>query len=112
MDLESTYNAIVYFLNYTACNTDAEIIYHASDMILQTDGDAAYLVSPKAQSCTSGYHCFGDWARTQLNDSVLVLAKSIKHTMAFVAEAEGDALYLNAQEALAIWQYLLELGHP
>ena len=47
-DVKSTYNATVYFLNYAACNPDAEIIYRASGMILQVDSNAAYLVSPNA----------------------------------------------------------------
>ena len=47
-DVESTYNVTIYFLNYAACNPDAEIIYQTSDTILQVDSDAAYRVSPKA----------------------------------------------------------------
>ena len=39
-DVESTYNATVYRLNYAACNPDNEIIYQASDMILQVNSDA------------------------------------------------------------------------
>ena len=33
-NLESTYDATIYFLNYAACNPNAEILYQASDMIL------------------------------------------------------------------------------
>ena len=49
-NLESTYDATAYFLNYAACNPNAEILYRASDMILQVDSDAAYLVRPEARS--------------------------------------------------------------
>ena len=34
VNVESTYNATVYFLNYVTCNPNAEIIYRASDIIL------------------------------------------------------------------------------
>ena len=47
-NLWSTYEAAIYFLNYAACNPNAEVIYRASDMILNVDSDAAYLVHPKA----------------------------------------------------------------
>ena len=43
-------DAVKYFLNYAASNPNAEIIYRASDMILQLDSDEAYLVWPEAQS--------------------------------------------------------------
>jgi hypothetical protein len=32
--------------------------------------------------------------------------------MASAAEAEIGALYLNAQEAVYLWQILVEMGHP
>ena len=43
---EDSLKATLHFLNYAASNPDGEIIYRASDMILQGDSDAAYLVSP------------------------------------------------------------------
>ena len=45
-DVKSTYNTTVYYLNYAACNPDAEIIYQASDTILQVNSNAMYLFSP------------------------------------------------------------------
>ena len=41
----TTQKAVQYFLDYANSNPDAEILYRASDMILQTDSDAAYLVN-------------------------------------------------------------------
>ena len=38
------------FLNYAASNPDAEIIFHASNMLYKIDLDATYLVYPEAQS--------------------------------------------------------------
>ena len=81
-------------------------------MILNVDSDAAYLVHPKARSRAGGYLFLGNADRTQFNGFILVLAKIIKNVMASAAEAEVGALYMNAQEALAIRQCLIELGHP
>ena len=36
-NIQSTYDAAIYFLNYAACNPNAEVIYRASDMILNVD---------------------------------------------------------------------------
>mmetsp|Transcript_2562 Transcript_2562/g.5252 ORF Transcript_2562/g.5252 Transcript_2562/m.5252 type:complete len:157 (-) Transcript_2562:130-600(-) len=111
-DVRSTYNATIYFLNYAASNPNAEVLYRASDMILNVESNAAYLVHPKALSRAGGYLFLGNAARTQFNGPILVLAKIIKNVMASAAEAEVGALYTNAQEAIAIRQCLIELGHP
>lgn len=42
--------AVQYFMDYVYSNPDAEIIYRSSDMILQSDSDAVYLVALEAQS--------------------------------------------------------------
>ena len=104
-------DATNYFLNYAASNPDAQIIYRKSDMILQGDSDAAYLVCPEARSRLGGYLFLGNKARTQFNGPLLVLAKVIKNVMASAAEAELGALYTNAQEILPMRHCLLELGH-
>jgi len=110
-NIRSTIEATIHFLNYAASNPNAEVIYLASDMILNIDSDAAYLVHPKARSCAGEYLFLGNASRTQFNGPILVLAKVIKNVMA-TAEAKLGALYMNAQEVLAIRQCLIELGHP
>lgn len=45
---EETLATTKHLLNYTACNLNAKIQYIASDMILQTQSDAAYLVAPNS----------------------------------------------------------------
>ena len=42
-------------LYYTATNPNSVVIFHASDMILRADTDAAYLNKPKARSFAVGY---------------------------------------------------------
>jgi len=108
---QANLDATNYFLNYAASNPDAQIIYRKSDMILQGDSDAAYLVCPEARNRLGGYLFLGNNTRTQLNGPLLVLAKVIKNVMASAAEAELGALYTNAQEVLPMRQCLEELGH-
>jgi hypothetical protein len=111
-DNETKHEATIYFLNYAASNPDAEIIFRASDMILQIDSDAAYLVCPKARSRAGGYHYIGNEDKKLFNGPVLVLAKVIKNVMSSAAEAEVAALFMNAQEAIPIRHCLIDLGHP
>ena len=111
-NVQSTQDATIQFLNYAASNPNTEIMYRASDMILQTDSDAAYLVRPEARSRAGGYHFLGNKDKKLFNGPILVLARIIKNVMASAAEAEVAALYINAQEAISIRQCCIELGHP
>jgi hypothetical protein len=105
-------DAVKYFLNYAASNPDAEIIYRMSDMILQLDSDAAYLVCPEARSRAGGYFFLGNKDRKLFNGALMVLAKIIKNVMASAAESEVAGLYMNAREAVPMRQALIEMGHP
>ena len=109
---EATLAATKHFLNYAACNPNAEILYRKSDMILQTHADAAYLVCPQARSRAGGYHFLGNIDRTQFNGPILILAKVIKNVMASAAEAEIGSLFMNAQDAVPLRNCLIDLGHP
>ena len=103
--------AVEYFLNYAASNPNAELIYRASEMVLQGDSDAAYLVCDEARSRAGGYFFLGNHDRKLFNGPVMVLAKIIKNVMASAAEAEVGALFMNAQEAVPMRLSLEELGH-
>ena len=45
-------------LDYASTHPNSTIRYHASNMIVITDADAAYLVLPEARSLTAGYYYF------------------------------------------------------
>ena len=109
---EATLAAVEYFLNYAASNPDGKIRYIASEMILQTISDAAYLVCPKARSRMGGYHFLGNKDRKLFNGPLLVLAKIIKNVMTSAAESEVGALYMNARADVPIRTTLIEMGHP
>ena len=108
----TTAAAVQHLLDYARCNPDAEIIYRASEMILHTDSDAAYLVAPGARSRAGGYHYLGNRDHTLFNGPIHVLAKIIKNVMASAMEAEIAALYMNAQLVIEFRQTLADMGHP
>ena len=64
-------------VDYTDTYLDAFIRYHASDMQLQMDSDAAYLVLPKAKSRIVGYYYFGK-LDGQFNEPVRIECWTIK----------------------------------
>ena len=107
-----TLQAAEYLLNYATSNPSASILYQASDMQLIVDSDAAYLVCDKAHSRAGGYHFLTDQTSGTFNGPVYVMAKVIKNVMASAAEAEVCALFMNAQEVVAIRNCLEDLGHP
>ena len=104
--------ALKHFLDYAATNPDAKIMYRASDMILQGDSDAAYLVVPEARSRAGGFHYTGNGDGQLTNGPITVLAKIIKHVMKSAAEAEVIALFMNAEELVPLRHCLEEMGHP
>jgi hypothetical protein len=109
---EATLRATKYLLNYAATNPNTEIIYRASDMILRSYSDAAYLVAPNARSRAGGYHFLSNTSGTGFNAPIFVLAKVIKRVMSSAAEAETTALFMNAQEAVHLRNILTALGWP
>ena len=103
--------ALTHFLDYCYHNQDAEKLYKASDMILQIDSDAAYLVAAEARSRASRFFYLGNKDGKLINGSILVLAKIIKFVMSSTAEAEIAALFMNAKLAVPLQQVLIEMGH-
>ena len=52
---KATHQRCQNLLDYIATYPNVYLRYHASDMILTVDSDAAYLVEPNARSCIAGY---------------------------------------------------------
>ena len=87
------------FLNYCASNPDSATLYRVSDMILNIETDAAYLVSSKVQSRAGGFYYMGNRNKQLINGPVAVNANMIKNVMSSASEAEIGALYMNAKLA-------------
>ena len=72
---EEIKHAFRHFLDYAHSNPDGTVIFRATDMILQVDTDAAYLVAPKARSRAGEYHFLGNKDHTMFNGTIHILAK-------------------------------------
>ena len=93
-------------IDYAATYPNAYVRYHASDMILNVDSDAAYLVQPQAKSRVAGYfHLSNLPAPTHhptINGAILVECKTLRHVVASAAEAETAGVFHNAQMSIPI----------
>ena len=104
-------------LDYVNTYQNVLVRFYASDMILNIETDAAYLVLPKARSRLAGYFYMGHHKGkkspfTPLNGATLVECKTILHVVASAAEAETAGLFHNAQIAVPMIRHILEaLGH-
>ena len=113
---QSTLDKCQRVLDYVNTYQHVTVRYYASDMILNIDTDAAYLVLPKARSRLAGYFYMGHHKGKQspftaLNGAILVECKTILHVVASAAEAETAGLFHNAQMAIPIRNILNALGH-
>ena len=103
-------------LDYVATYPNAYTRYHSSNMILNIDSDAAYLVLPQAKSRIAGYFYLSDHytnaSSPSINGPILVECKTLRHVVASAAEAEVSAIFHNAQTAIPIRNLLESLGHP
>lgn len=109
---KATNKAIKHFLDYAHNNPDAENIFRASDMILNANSDAAYLVARNARSRAGGYHYCGSKDGKLFNGAFYSFAKIIKSVMASAMEAKIAALFINAQKLVKYRQTLQDIGHP
>jgi hypothetical protein len=102
-----------WLLDFATTYPNAKIRFHASDMQLYVDSDAAYLVQPNARSRYAGYFYLGKPRHdtTKINGAILVNCKTIRSVVASAAEAETAGLFYNAQDAIIIARALTELGH-
>jgi hypothetical protein len=97
----ATTEAIYQLLDYCATHPDAEVRFHASDMVSQVISDASYLSEPAARSRAGGHFYMGnnDERQQQINGPILYLYGIIKHVMSPAAEAEIGSIFIIAKEA-------------
>ncbi len=91
-------------LVYLATYPDATIQFKASDMILNIHLGALYLSESNACSQACG-HFFMGWTPNdgdpiKLNGAFFTLCAILRFVVAFAAEAELGALYLNCKEGM------------
>ena len=110
---ENTMKKCKRVLDYVSTFPNVFIRFHASDMILTIDSDAAYLVEPGARSRVAGFFHLtsGDKSSPFINGALLVECKTLRHVVASSAEAETAGLFHNAQVAIPVRYMLNQLGH-
>ena len=103
-------------LDYVATFPNVTLRYHASDMQLHIDSDAAYLIAPKAKSRIAGFYYFKNSPTSKPlrfpNHPILVECRCLRHVVSSAAEAETAGLFHNAQNALLLRRILNAIGHP
>ena len=113
---KKTKHKIQYLMDYVHTYPDAYIIFHASDMILNIDSDAAYLVVPKSRSRVACYFYLSSKPKNtdipKLNVSMHIEYKTLKHVVSSAAKAEVGGIFHNSQVAILIRTILHALNHP
>ena len=99
-------------MDYLHTYPNAVIRYYASDMILKTTTDAAYLVQPRARSRAAAHYHLGWKTSDRVNGALDVLCQTIKNVVSSAAEAETGGIYMGGRHACPILAMLEELGHP
>ena len=79
---------------YAHTYPNATIQYHASDMCLHIDSDAAYLVQPQARSRVAGHFYLNDKIPDETstpnptpNSPILTECRTVRNVMSLAAEA-------------------------
>ena len=100
-------------MDYLNSHPDAVVQFHASDMILYIESDAAYLVLPKAISCVTSIFCLSNTTagRHPLNGAIQVIWKTLQNVVSSVAKAETGGIFIGGQQAVPIITVLSELNH-
>jgi hypothetical protein len=106
-------------LDYAATNPEATVRYHASDMCLHIDSDAAYLVQPKGHSRAAGHFYLSNkpsptpaTPTPPPNGPIHTECTTIRPVMSSAAEAEAGTIFINGQRAVPMQNELSELNHP
>ena len=102
-------------MDYANTYLNTTIRYHASNMQLHVDTDAAYLIAPKAKSRIASYYHFPQRQTPSTshlpNGAILIECKTLKHVVASAAEAESAGVFHSAQISIHIRRFLHSLGH-
>ena len=110
---QHTNEATDQILDYCVTYPSDGIIYRSSDMVLCAHSDAGFHNESKGRR-RSGAHIFlsENDAMPQWNRPMLTLAKIIKFVMSSAPKAELGAMFITAQEMVAMRQTLQEINWP
>ena len=100
-------------MDYLHTHPDTVVRFHASDMILYIESDAAYLVLPQARSRVASILYLGNatTGRPPLNGAIQVICKTLQYVVSSVAKAETGGIFIGGQQAVPIITALSKLNH-
>lgn len=110
---QETLDRCQHLLDYCAWHPNVGIRFHASDMVLNIDSDAAYLVAPKARSRIAGFYQLNssDISNHHPNGPILIECKTLRNVVCSSAECETAGTFHNAQIGIPIQYMLNQIGH-
>ena len=104
------------WLNSANTYKNMYIRYHASNMVLHSYSDAAYLVAPKSRSCIVSCNYLSNHPsktrKPTMNWPILIECKILRQVVSSAAEAKTTGLYHAARSSITIRTFLLNLDHP
>ena len=100
-------------MDYLHTHPNAVVRFHASDIILYIESDAAYLVLTQARSRVSSIFYLSNTTsgRPPLNGAIQVICKTLQNVVSFADEAETGSIFIGSQQAFPIIAALSELNH-
>ena len=105
-------------MNYAHTYPSTTLRYHASEMQLYINSDAAYFVLPNARSRCAGYFYLSDKLTNttvpplpKTNGSILTECQTLKYVISSAAEAKVGIIHANGKTAIPIMVALDEMGH-
>eukprot|EP00957_Ditylum_brightwellii_P125275 9549012-Ditylum_brightwellii.AAC.1 len=105
-------------MDYFHTYPNARLRFFTSNMQLQVDSKAVYLVMPGAKKCFAGYFYLAShphplsYSGLPHNSPILVECRAPNNVVCSAAEAECSGLFHNTQNAVVIRIILEALGHP
>lgn len=94
--MEYTLQEYQQLMDYTATYSQVIVRYYVSDMILNIDSNATYLVLANDKSYIAGYYyLFSDHINILLsnNTPILIVCKTLKHVVSSTTEAETVGVF-------------------
>ena len=100
-------------MDYLHTLPDTVVRFHASNMILYIELDAAYLVLPKAHSRVASifYLSNATAGRPPLNSAIKFICKTLQNVVSSTAEEETGSIFIGGQQAVPIITVLSEINH-
>ena len=100
-------------LNYVSSHHEAIVTDHASDLILKCHSDASYISKLKARIRSGGHFLLSENNKTpKKNGAVLNIDQIIKVVIMSGAEAQIEAMYINACESIIDRISLIVMRNP